>query len=63
MLAAVSSALAAQNINIGALSLGRFQRGADAITAITVDKHLEEKELAAVSQVNGIRELMYIMMV
>jgi D-3-phosphoglycerate dehydrogenase len=63
MLAAVSSALAAQNINIGALSLGRFQRGEDAITAITVDKHLEPKELDAVSQVKGVRELMYIMMV
>lgn len=60
MLASVSGALAEMNINIGGLSLGRSGKGSRAITAFSVDKHLDEKELAKVSALEGIEHLRYV---
>ncbi len=60
MLASVSGALAEMNINIGGLSLGRSGKGSRAITAFSVDKHLDENELAKVSALEGIEHLRYV---
>lgn len=60
MLAAVSGALASQDINIASLSLGRTQKGSDAITAVSVDKKMDEKELQPILNLDGVRALRYI---
>ncbi len=60
MLAAVSSALAGQQINIGALSLGRSGKGGEAITAVTVDKPLTDVELEPIRNVEGVHGVMYV---
>jgi len=60
MLAAVSGALARQGINIASLSLGRTQKGSNAITAVRVDQKLEEKELHPIMDLEGIHALKYI---
>lgn len=60
MLASVSGALAEQNINIAALSLGRTEKGSDAITAVSVDKKMDESELAKIEALDGIKNLRYI---
>jgi len=60
MLAAVSSALAAQAINIGALSLGRAKKGVEAITAITVDKPLSQKEMEPIRKLSGVHDVHYL---
>jgi len=60
MLASVSGALAEMNINIGGLSLGRSGKGSKAITAFSIDKHLDESELAIVSALDGIEHLRYV---
>jgi D-3-phosphoglycerate dehydrogenase len=60
MLASVSGALAQQQINIGALGLGRTEKGSNAITALTVDKKLEDSELSAINQLEGIQHVRYV---
>ncbi len=60
MLAAVSGALAGQDINIASLSLGRTQKGSNAITAVSVDKKLEEAELDPILKLDGVKALRYI---
>lgn len=60
MLAAVSSTLAKQNINIGALSLGRTGKGSNAITAVIVDKQLNNKELESIYDLDGVSNVKYI---
>jgi len=60
MLASMSGALAGQNINIAALSLGRSVKGSDAITAVSVDKELNKEDLAAIHALEGIDHLRYI---
>ncbi|SMO76529.1 phosphoglycerate dehydrogenase [Fodinibius sediminis] len=60
MLASVSNAMAKQGINIGSLSLGRTGKGSNAITAISVDKKLEEEELEPILALDGIKALKYI---
>jgi D-3-phosphoglycerate dehydrogenase len=60
MLASVSGALAKQDINIASLSLGRTQKGENAITAILVDKSLTEDELKPVFEVEGVEALQYV---
>ncbi|WP_018127200.1 phosphoglycerate dehydrogenase [Balneola vulgaris] len=60
MLASVSGALAANNINIGALGLGRSEKGSSAITALNVDKVLEDQEVQNIAGLEGIRNLRYI---
>lgn len=60
MLAAVSGALAKQNINIASLSLGRTQKGTNAITAVSVDKKMEDGELKPIQEVDGVEGLHYI---
>lgn len=60
MLAAVSGALAKQDINIASLSLGRTQKGSSAITAVSVDKKLNENELKPIVELDGVDGLRYI---
>jgi D-3-phosphoglycerate dehydrogenase len=60
MLASVSNALAEQDINIAALSLGRTGKGSNAITAVSVDKHLTEDELQPLLELEGVRALQYV---
>ncbi|MDX1639086.1 MAG: phosphoglycerate dehydrogenase [Balneolaceae bacterium] len=60
MLAAVSGALAEQDINIASLSLGRTQKGSQAITAVSVDKKLTDEELKPILDLDGVDGLRYI---
>jgi D-3-phosphoglycerate dehydrogenase len=60
MLAAVSSAMADRGINIAALSLGRAEKGSEAITAFRVDRKLTEAELKAIDDVDGVDFAHYI---
>ena len=60
MLAAVSGALAKQDINIASLSLGRTHKGSNAITAVSVDKKLDEKDLKPIVELEGVNGLRYI---
>ncbi|MTI87088.1 MAG: phosphoglycerate dehydrogenase [Balneolaceae bacterium] len=60
MLASVSGALADLGVNIAALSLGRTEKGSDAITAVSVDKHLSKEELEKVHALEGITNIRYI---
>ncbi len=60
MLASVSGALAKQDINIAALSLGRSEKGSLAITAVSVDKKMEANEQEAIEALDGIKNTRYI---
>ncbi len=60
MLASVSGALAEKDINIAALSLGRSEKGSNAITAVSVDKQLDEAERAEIKGLNGIQNIRFI---
>lgn len=60
MLASVSGALAQQDINIAALSLGRSDKGSNAITAVSVDKSMNDDELNVIRDLDGIDEVRYI---
>jgi D-3-phosphoglycerate dehydrogenase / 2-oxoglutarate reductase len=62
MLAAVSSAMAARDINIAALSLGRNTKGSEAITAFRVDRKLSKDELQVIDDVDGVDFAHYIEM-
>lgn len=60
MLASVSGALANQGINIANLSLGRTQKGSHAITAVSVDKEMNEEELQPLLEMQGVKALQYV---
>jgi D-3-phosphoglycerate dehydrogenase len=60
MLASVSGALANQDINIANLSLGRTQKGKNAITAVSVDKNMSDAELKPILNLDGVRALQYV---
>lgn len=60
MLASVASTLAAKNVNIGALSLGREGKGTNAITAVIVDKKLNDDELQSIVDIEGVHNVKYI---
>ncbi|MEX1011653.1 MAG: phosphoglycerate dehydrogenase [Balneolaceae bacterium] len=60
MLASVAGALAGQGINIGALSLGREGKGTRAITAVIVDKKLNDEELRPIYALDGVDHVRYI---
>ena len=60
MLASVAGVLASQNINIGALSLGREGKGTNAITAVIVDKQLDDDELQSIYDLEGVQNVKYI---
>lgn len=60
MLASVSGAFAKQGINIGALGLGRSEKGSNAITAFTIDKKLTNEELEAIKKLDGIKHVRYV---
>lgn len=60
MLAAVSSALAKQDVNIASLSLGRSHKGSNAVTAVSVDKQLDEDNLEQLLELDGVNSLKYV---
>lgn len=60
MLAAVSGALAQQDINIASLSLGRSHKGSNAVTAVSVDKQMNKQELQPLLDLDGVNSLKYI---
>jgi D-3-phosphoglycerate dehydrogenase / 2-oxoglutarate reductase len=60
MLAAVSSALAAKNINIASLSLGREKKKSRAVTVVTVDKKLTPEEVLEIDKIEGVEKVRYI---
>ncbi len=60
MLAAVSGALAEQNINIASLSLGRSHKGSNAVTAVSVDKKMTDAEMQPLYELDGVNALKYI---
>ncbi|GAB5409952.1 MAG: phosphoglycerate dehydrogenase [Balneolaceae bacterium] len=60
MLASVSGALAQKNINIAALSLGRSEKGDNAITAVSVDKELNDSERSEIEGLDGIKNIRFI---
>ncbi|MFA5668188.1 MAG: phosphoglycerate dehydrogenase [Balneolaceae bacterium] len=60
MLASVSGVLAKQDINIAALSLGRSSKGSSAITAVSVDKKLDQSEVDSIEALEGIKNTRYL---
>jgi D-3-phosphoglycerate dehydrogenase len=60
MLAAVSNTLAGQDINIASLSLGRSHKGSNAVTAVLVDKKMNEEDLKPLRELDGVNALKYI---
>jgi D-3-phosphoglycerate dehydrogenase len=60
MLAAVSTALAQDDVNIGSLSLGRANKGSQAITALVVDRSLSEEELEDIRSIDGVDSMQYV---
>lgn len=60
MLASVSGVLAKQDINIAALSLGRSSKGSFAITAVSVDKKLDQNEVDSIENLEGIKNTRYL---
>ncbi len=57
MLAAVGSVLAENNINIGALALGRSGKGSMALTAISVDEDIPEAVEQRIAGVEGVESV------
>lgn len=57
MLAAVSSTLANNEINIAALSLGRESIHSKAITAVVIDKKPDSEVLDSISRISGVESL------
>jgi D-3-phosphoglycerate dehydrogenase len=54
MLASVGAVLAEAGINIGALALGRTERGSTAMTAISLDEPASDEILARISGLQGV---------
>jgi D-3-phosphoglycerate dehydrogenase len=57
MLAAVGGILADANLNIGALALGRTGRGAQALTAVSVDEDIPPAVLRQISALEGVESV------
>ncbi len=57
MLASVGSVLASNNINIGALALGRTGKGSVALTAISVDETVPDDVLKEIAGIDGIEHV------
>lgn len=57
MLAAVGRILADASLNIGSLALGRNQKGATALTAVSVDEPLPEFVLRKIAEIDGIEQV------
>ena len=57
MLASVGAILADSNINIGALALGRKEKGSTALTAVSVDEAIPEAVLAAIGAIEGVQSV------
>jgi D-3-phosphoglycerate dehydrogenase len=57
MLAAVGAIVAAANVNIGAMSLGRRDPGAPALTVMHLDERLGEADLALIGGVAGLEDV------
>ncbi len=57
MLASVSSVLAEAGINIGALALGRTEKGSMALTVISVDEQPPDEVLARIGAIQGVEKI------
>ena len=57
MLASVSQVLAANNINIAGLSLGRFKQGEEALTVISIDDKINKKVFSDILSIKGIKDI------
>ena len=57
MLSSVSNILATQNINIAGVSLGRFEKGKDALTIINLDSEVNSNVINSISSINGIKDI------
>lgn len=60
MMATVGKILAEANINIAGLSLGRIEKGKDALTAISIDGTIDDNSLKKISRVQGLNNVMMI---
>ena len=60
MLAAASTKLAENNVNIANLSLGRTTKDKDAITAFTVDSPLKAEDIQALEDIDGVHNVQYV---
>jgi len=60
MLAAVSSKLAENDINIAALSLGRAKDTSRAVTGISIDKDADKDTLSAIIGMDGVEHVKYL---
>lgn len=60
MLAAVAGTLAKQNVNIGALGLGRTAKGENAITAVIIDKKMDKNDIIPIAELDGVKAVKYI---
>ena len=60
MLASVGSILAASNINIGALSLGRTGKGSMALTAVSVDEPIPPEVLLRIAGIQGVESVRFV---
>ena len=54
MLASVGKILADGNVNIAGLSLGRIEKGREALTVITTDSEIPERLIKNIESINGI---------
>ncbi len=57
MLATVGQILADANINIAGLSLGRKDKGKDALTVINVDGEIDKKVTSEISSIDGVKNV------
>jgi D-3-phosphoglycerate dehydrogenase / 2-oxoglutarate reductase len=57
MLAAVGRILAEADLNIGSLALGRREKGAMALTAVSIDEPLPESVLRAIAELDGVEQV------
>ncbi len=57
MLASVGTVLADARINIGALALGRAEKGAMALTVISVDEYIPEPVLERIGAIQGVENV------
>lgn len=60
MLASVGAILAEAGINIGALALGRAEKGSMALTAISVDEEIPESVLEEIGAVEGVERVLLV---
>lgn len=60
MLAAVGKVLADAKINIAGLSLGRLEKGEEALTIINLDSKISEHTITKISLINGVTNIYWV---